>query len=308
MIRRSALSSLVAATALSVSAFAFADAQGIPAPPGVAPPFTIPSAPAIPAPPSTATPPQGPTATTPTANPSPASPLPGTSNSGPGISMANGGVGPGMDSVPLPSGDSYFNGYSEDGYNRPDPTASGIWYADIYDQVYNSYYYFGELEKWAYANYYGKRHAGDSYDSYRDIYELYVYASYCRYYFQTYFWTYFSYNGSSVSPQIFDFAYEGQSHETFAWRGYFNYNYYYYIEPIYRAYLGKAATYYNNHHSDYNDEVSYNGQSYGKYSDVHSNMKGYFHGLENCEYGYMTTDTAGYHGSDLTSLEAAAGF
>ncbi len=306
MIRRSALSGLVAATALSISAFAFADAPGIPAPPSAAPPFSLPSAPPIAAPPATPTPPAPPTASTPSANPSPASPLPGT-GSGSGLVSANGSVGAGMTGVSVPSGDSYFKGYSNDSYNQPDPTSAGIWYGDIYDSIYNSYYYFGEIEKWAYANYYGKQASGAAYSSYKDIYEVYVYASYCRYYLQTYFWTYFSYNGSSVSPQYFKFSYEGKSFDTFAWRGYFNYNYYYYVDTIYKAYLGKAATYFKNHGSDYNNEVWYNGQSYGTYSSVHSNMKMYFHELQNCEYGFMSTDTAAYQDTEVPGLEAAAG-
>jgi hypothetical protein len=213
-----------------------------------------------------------------------------------------------MDGNSVPAGDSFFNGFSEDQYNRPDPTASGNWYGDIYEQIYNSYYYFGEIEKWAYANYYTKFHAGEGYEQYKDIYEVYVYASYCRYYFQNYFWSYFSYDGKSISPKYFDFDYEGHHFHSFAWRGYFNYNYYYYIDTVYKAYLGKAATYYNNHKHDYDNEVFYNGWSYGKYSDHHHNLKYYYHGLENCEYGFMSTDTAADHDSSLASLESAAGF
>jgi len=240
MIRRSALSGLVAVAALSVSAFASAGAPGIPAPPSAAPPFTIPSAPPVPPPPSQPPPPPASNAGTPTANPSPASPLPGTTDSG--ITPGNNNVGPSMDGGHVPSGDSYFHGYDDDGYNRPDPSSSGNWYGDMYEQIYNSYYYFGEIEKWAYANYYGKRHAGWSYEGYKDIYELYVYASYVRYYIQSYFWTYYSYDGHAVSPKVFDFDYEGRHFHTFAWRGYYNYNFYYYVESMYRAYLHKAAT------------------------------------------------------------------
>ena len=304
MIRRSALTGLVAAAALSVSAFASADAPGIPAPPSAAPPFTLPSTGVTtPPPPATPAPPPATTAPTPTANPSPSKPLPGTTDTG--ITNANGNVGPGMDGPSVPTGDSFYNGSSQENYNRPDPTSSGNWYADIYEQIYNSYYYFGEIEKWAYANYYGKWQSGESYE---DIYEVYVYASYCRYYFQTYFWTYFSYDGHSVSPRVYDFDYEGKHFHTFAWRGYFNYNHYYYLDGIYKTYLGKAAKYYKNHQNDYDNEVWYNGQSYGKYSDHHKNAKYYYHGLENCEYGFMSTDTAAYHDSETPNLEAAAGF
>jgi hypothetical protein len=308
MIRRSVLSGLVVATALSLGTFASAAVPGIPAPPSAAPPFSIPSAPGIPAPPSNPTPPPAPNAGTPTANPSPANPLPGTSDSSSGMPTANGNVGAGMVGVPVPSGDSYFKGYSEDSYNQPDPTSSGIWYADMYDQIYNSYYYWGVLETWAYANYYSKWHAGQSYEQYKDIYELYEYAADCRYYLQNYFWTYFTYDGKTVSPKMFKFSYEGKNYDTFSWRSYFNYNYYYYINTMYKAYLGKAAAYYHNHKSDYDNEVWWNGQSYGKYSDHHANMKYYFHGLENAEYGYMATDTSGYHDSTLPGLETAAGF
>jgi hypothetical protein len=307
MIRRTAVTGLVTAAVVSISAFASADAPGIPAPPNAAPPLTIPSAPAIPSPPSAPTAPAAPSSGTPTTNPSPTTPLPGTSESGSTLTNANGSVGPGMASVSMPSADGNFNGYSQDKYNRPDPTSSGFWYGDIYDQIYNSYYYFGEVEKWAYANYYSKWSAGNSYAEYKDIYELYVYASYCRYYLQSYFWTYYSYNGQSVSPQYFSFTSGGQQWDTFAWRGYFTYNYYYYIDTVYKAYLGKAATYYKNHPSDYDANVTYNGQSYGTYSQVNANMKYYVHGLENCEYGYNDGDSAGYHDSDLPTLESAAG-
>jgi hypothetical protein len=213
-----------------------------------------------------------------------------------------------MNTVPMPSGDSNFNGYSQDQYNEPDPTSAGIWYGDMYEQVYNSYYEWGSLETWAYANYYNKWKAGESYEQYKDIYELYVYAAECRYYLQNYFWTYFTYDGKSVSPRYYDFSYEGHNHHTFSWKGYFAYNYVYYIDWMYKAYLGKAATYYKNHPNDYNNEVWWGGQSYGKYSDHCANMKYYMHGLENVEYGYDSTDTSGYHDWHLPLMETSAGF
>jgi hypothetical protein len=298
MIRRTALAPIVA-FALSLSAVALAaDVPAIPAPPASAPPpAQFPSDGANggqtvtpPAPPST--PPAAPPSD---ANTPPSAPPLGAGNLPP-IPPAAGGT----DSAMPPTGDTSVS-HDKDEYNRPKID----WYKDIYNQIYQSYYYFGEVEKWAYHTYYDTYHA--DYWNYKEVYEMYVYASYMRYYFQEYFWTYFEYDNvhGYVVPRYYDFDYEGKHFHSYAWRGDFDYNYYYYVRPMYHEYLKHAGKYYSKHHhdNDYNHDYGY-----GRYSDHGGHAKSHYYSYTNCLYGSMGTDTQAPSDDQAPSLEAAAGF
>ena len=284
------------AFALSISAIALAaDVPAIPPPPGaVAPPASFPSDGAnggavvvTPPPP-------------PVRIPSPPVTDPAQTPFGPPLGVGqlpDLQVPTGRDSAGPPVGDTTVP-RDANGYNRP-----GIaWYQDIYGEMYSSYYYFGEIEKWAYNTYYNTYHADSRY---RDVYDMYVYASYVRYYFQSYFWTYFGYNESGqITPKYYDFEYGGNRYHSYAWRGDFNYNYYYYIKPVYHGYLKYAARYHqrHKHDSDYNRNYGY-----GTYEGHGRNAKRQYQSYVHCLYGSEGGDTMAAEDYTALSLEDDAG-
>ena len=290
--RRLALAPLVA-FALSVGAVSFAatPVPPIPAPPGAPPPAQFPSDGAnggtvnVDPPPPPATPPETPPVV-----------APGTDAMPP---ITAGGTG--MPSATPPASDPNVS-HDPDTYNRP----AIEWYEDMYTQIYYSAQTFRNVESWAYSTYHYYRTHGGNADYYKDIYELYEYASYLRTYFEEYFWNYYGYdaNNQYIVPRYFDFEYEGHHFHSYAWRGDFTYNYKYYVESAYHNYLKAAGKYYSKHHSDHDYGQDY---GYGHYSDYAGSAKGYFHGYRNCVRGKMSTDGQAEQDPTAASLEAAAG-
>jgi hypothetical protein len=171
--------------------------------------------------------------------------------------------------------------------NRPPPG----WYDDMYDQIYNTSYYFSQVEEWAYHEY--------SRTGYSEVYNVYIYASYMRYTMTAYFWNYFEYDSSQkIQPRYFP---EWGGNAT---RGDFNYNYYYYVRPIYREFLRYSGEYYRgrSHENDYNHDYGY-----GRYTEKSEHSYSQYHSFSRCNNGKNGADPLAQDDTEVLAEEIAAG-